>query len=381
MPCSLCDKSIDESSGSREHIIPNALGGRRVVRGFLCKDCNNETGQKWDGTLEAQLRLMALLFGVKRQDREETRAYVVEALSGAKYLLNADGTMNPAGSPYRKVEVQGGGRQIQINARSLSEAKRKLKEICAKYPQVNFDEVWATADSKAVYLDEPLKMSFDFGGELAGRSIVKSALSLAASAGFIAQHTESHRYLLHQRGEAPFGYYYARDLILDRPRQMPLHCVGVSSRNAGGQLLGYVEYFGFRRLVVRLAGRYEGPEIHTVYAIDPSTGQELNLDVDLSLSRAEVDSCFAYECIPEGALEAILHELLPVAFRRSFDRELERVVQRAWHETMRTFGVREGEELPPEKSQEFSRLMTARIMVFLERYVKRRRPEREGRSD
>lgn len=373
MPCWLCDRTIDDSLDSREHIIPNSLGGRRVVQGFLCTDCNNATGEQWDSQLEAQLRPMALMFGVKRQDGEETRAHVVQALSGAKYSLRADGTMTPAGSPYREIATPGGGRQIHIQAPSLSQAKRKLKEICAKYPDVDFDTVWATATEKRVYLDEPLMMTWDFGGEFSGRSIVKSALCLAVAAGFDVRNTESHAYLLRHPVEAPFGYYHTRDLLLERPRQLPLHCVAVSSRNTDGQLLGYVEYFGFRRMVVRIAGTYAGPEIHAIYAIDPTRGETLDMDVDLSLSRAEVDACFAYECIPDGAQEAILHELMPLALRRSFDRELARVIARTRGEVLCAFGVRDEHELTPDQWADYSQRMAAGVMTFVQPYIKRRR--------
>jgi hypothetical protein len=372
MPCALCKKDIDESSDSREHIIPNALGGRSVVRGFICRDCNSGAGCNWDSKLEAQLRSLALLFGVKRQDRKDTKPIVVQTVSGAKYWLNSDGTMNPAGSPYREVQ-KSEGRQIQISARSTADAKRKLAEVCAKYPQVNFDDAWATARSGSARLNEPLKLTLDFGGELAGRSIVKSALCLAFSAGLTAQHTEAHAYLREEAVEAPFGYYHTRDLVLNRPSQVPLHCVGVSSRNADGQLLGYVEYFGFRRMIVRLVGHYEGPEIHSVYSIDPTTGQKQNLDVELRLSRAEVESCFAYECLPEGSQETIMRDLMPLALKRSFDRERDRVIERAWREAMTALGVQEDEELSADEWQEFSRLMTQKIMEFVESHLVRHR--------
>ena len=48
MNCALCNEILDESLGSREHLILNAIGGRRKVRGVLCMRCNNTAGAEWD---------------------------------------------------------------------------------------------------------------------------------------------------------------------------------------------------------------------------------------------------------------------------------------------------------------------------------------------
>ena len=43
--CWLCDRELTET---REHIIPESMGGRKTVRGFICRNCNSETGHDWD---------------------------------------------------------------------------------------------------------------------------------------------------------------------------------------------------------------------------------------------------------------------------------------------------------------------------------------------
>jgi hypothetical protein len=46
--CALCETAITAENDSDEHLIPNALGGRRKVSGFLYRDCNSRTGEAWD---------------------------------------------------------------------------------------------------------------------------------------------------------------------------------------------------------------------------------------------------------------------------------------------------------------------------------------------
>lgn len=39
--CAVCGTSLVEENASREHVFPNAIGGRKKVRSFLCAACNN----------------------------------------------------------------------------------------------------------------------------------------------------------------------------------------------------------------------------------------------------------------------------------------------------------------------------------------------------
>lgn len=48
---------------SAEHIVANALGGRKVVRGFSCVPCNNRFGSTIDKELEEAYRFPSLLAG------------------------------------------------------------------------------------------------------------------------------------------------------------------------------------------------------------------------------------------------------------------------------------------------------------------------------
>ena len=53
--CALCQTPLTKANRTKEHIIPNAIGGRKKVRNFICKRCNDETGEKWNSALTRQL--------------------------------------------------------------------------------------------------------------------------------------------------------------------------------------------------------------------------------------------------------------------------------------------------------------------------------------
>lgn len=132
MPCVRCSNQILDSTDSAEHLILNAIGGRCTVRGVLCRDCNSRAGALWDSELARQLAGLALLFGVERQDEAVTPPQKVQTSGGQSYWLHADGSMRLAKAPYQKVARLGGGFEIQLSPRSMSEARKILKGIAKK---------------------------------------------------------------------------------------------------------------------------------------------------------------------------------------------------------------------------------------------------------
>ena len=83
MACAFCAKHLTESNASKEHVIPNAIGGRKTINNFICVDCNNSTGANWDKELVSQLRPLCTMLNINR-DRGSNRAFVVETINGRR---------------------------------------------------------------------------------------------------------------------------------------------------------------------------------------------------------------------------------------------------------------------------------------------------------
>ncbi len=65
--CTLCSCSLTADNNTEEHIIPNAIGGRKKVQGFICRTCNSESGSEWDNELARQLNPLSIHLGIRRQ--------------------------------------------------------------------------------------------------------------------------------------------------------------------------------------------------------------------------------------------------------------------------------------------------------------------------
>lgn len=93
--CALCDVVITHDNDTKEHIIPNSIGGRKKVKGFICNTCNRITGQDWDVELNNQLNYFNLLFMIKRE-RGTPASERIKTISGKEYLVHHSGVMSPS---------------------------------------------------------------------------------------------------------------------------------------------------------------------------------------------------------------------------------------------------------------------------------------------
>jgi hypothetical protein len=369
MHCVLCDCPFDEALDSNEHIIPNALGGWLKVPGVLCSTCNSRAGHEWDAELARQLNPLALFFGIARENGG-TPSQVFETLGGEKIRLHADDVMTLANPTLERTPQDDGSLRINITARTLAEAEGMLEGLQRKYPALDVSQGIATAQRHLAY-PAAIRMSLRIGGSLAGRSLVKSTVCLAAAQGVDARACDESRAFLCDNtndGRACFQFFYDHDVLVNRPPNVPLHCVAVSNRGAGGQMLGYVELYGTFRILVRLAKDYCGNDIHSVYAVDPTTGREFQTEVNLNIASDVVSSVLAREEFPGESVRIALGNVVEPRLAEKHEREFARVKEEAFALAFRDCGAKEGEELQPEHVQRIIDL----AMNKLEPYIRHR---------
>ena len=176
--CALCNVEISENNDSKEHIIPNAIGGKKKVKGFICDLCNIKSGDAWETELAKQLNSLCLLFNIKR-DRGAVPSQKFRTTGGKHLILNKDGTFDQVTPGYKEV-VNDTGVRIDISDRSYSKLKKRLRGVKRKYPQAPVDEALNDIENHAIiknkYTHDLIEFNYSFGGDEAGRSIVKSAL-------------------------------------------------------------------------------------------------------------------------------------------------------------------------------------------------------------
>lgn len=366
MTCALCDIEITTANDSKEHLIPNAIGGRKKVRGILCRTCNSTAGDKWDSELAEQLNFLTLNFSIRRQRGGEAPSQEVKTIKGEAWQVHPGGKLGLADPSCVATPTGAGGFDVQIKARTMAEARKMVEGLARKNPSIDVDAAMQGAQKHSVYLDDVLQIPFSFGGGNAGRSVVKSTLCLAVDAGVDAGDCPDGRnYLRNAGAQACFDYFYGRDLVIARPARTPMHCVAVSNKGTEGQLLGYVELYGAYRMVVRLAENYSGPDVSCSYAIDPVTTQELNVAIDLQLTRRDVADTMRHERAPLDAFRAAMESTISIFMDAQREQEWERVRDEAIDYAFKNCGATEEAGVTADHVPELTRLFLEKIAPYL----------------
>ena len=364
--CALCQTPLTVTNASKEHIFPNAIGGRKTVSDFICRRCNSESGGKWDSELAKQLQPFCTMLDVSRK-RGENQPIPVKTVSGRKLIWNTDGSLTIEKPAFDK-RIVDDKTHVSIQARSTAELRGILSGLKRTRQELNVEQLISCASSTEEYLHEPLHLSHTFGGELAGRSIIKTCLALAYDAGLSINDCEHARDYLVSNGHVCFGYYNETDPIIHRPDNTTLHCVYVSANAVTGLILAYVEYFGFQKIIACLSSNYHGPPRGHCYAINPVTGEELDIDIVLDLAKDDIAAIYDYKKINYDRARADLENMLSVWYQIDRNRAISGVVDDAIGYACTQMELEPEGIIPEDRVPEFSNLIfrkTAPLLLCL----------------
>ena len=367
--CALRGCALTADNDTVEHIILNAIGGRKKVRGFICRTCNSDSGSEWDDELAEQLNPLSIHLGIKRQ-RGNVPAQTFPTASGQSVRVNADGTMTLA-KPEVTVTTEGDTTRIHVSARSRKELRQALKGLQRKHPKlrdVDIDEVMLEAQENSYYSSDPIEIRPNFGDIRAGRSLVKSAVALVFDAGIDPSQCDlALDYLLSDDKEPCLGYYYerSRDLVVNRPAKLPFHCVHVVGRSAESTLLAYIEFYGLWRMVLCLSETYSGGDFSHTYSIDPVKGQELDITVNLDLSVSEIREAYEYKRYDETVFEEAICDVMDTVVETGFYSELGRVSEKAAIAAFAKSGAKEGDVMTEELATRLAEDIVAEMQPFI----------------
>lgn len=377
-----CGNQLTKDTATDEHVILNAIGGRKTVTGFICNTCNSKTGSSWDAELAGQLNPLSLLLGIKRQ-RGIVPSQKFPTSSGGAVELHFDRGMWITRPSY-ELTTHGNMNHLHIRARSEKELARMFRGFQRKYPslrKVSVDDVLSTARVRSHYNPDFVQIPVEIGGREAGRSLVKSALALVHDAGVDPKMCDfALNYLTAEDVQPCFGYYYSRDkdLVTNRPAGKFFHCVYVKGNPESGTILGYVEFYGLHRMVLCLSKSFFGEAFTNLYAIDPIRGEELLLDIDLNLSISDIRSVLDGQKYDGEVLMTVIDNIFRFIIEADFKKEFRRVRESAWEKALESFDAGNDEYLTNEDIRQLVARFIEELTPFLRHNIERfRRSPRE----
>jgi HNH endonuclease len=370
MPCMICGDPITPGTDSKDHAIPNSVGGWLKVPDFVHADCDNQAGETWDAELSKQMHALCLIFGVVRE-RGETQPLKTVTTAGEKLTIQPDGSLKLTDPKFSKTPTEQGA-AISFTARDEKEARTMLTGLKRTFPNLDVEGLLAQAERVTSYPEGLVHHEFTFGGEQGGRSMVKTAAAFARYLGVPTTACDvAAAYLRDEKAKPPFGYYFVADLIENRPIGVPFHCVAVSGDPQTGLLLAYVEYFGAVRIVACLSENYGGPKVNGSYAVDPTSGNTLDLKVAMPFDRTELQAIYNYERAPLEGHKAALDAVLGPAMARQQQEAQNIAVADAVEYAFANCGAKPGDMLTPEQKRRLPGLVTQRLMPYLQRRMVR----------
>lgn len=363
--CAFCSCQLTKENDSNEHVIPNAIGGRRKVKGFICRSCNNSVGNDWDSELAKQYHWLSLYSGIKRE-RGEVPSKTIKTALGDELKLLPNRSMIP-----NKIAFENNNGNIRCTVGTNEQLNTIIKQLLKNYSFLNKEDILNKTVKSEHPLDSAIREELKFGGPLAGRSYVKTAIAFASSLGLLSIVDQSTiAYLTNNIDESPpFAFFYLRDLVLNRPEDNIFHCVTIYGDPVSKRLVGYIEYFGLSRVVVRLNDSYTGDEIKSVYAIDPVSGKDAHIIVDLKLTDEEYLAVKNNTSMPLAEYEQAANKSMKIISSIAFNHDVSIEIEKAFVFAFEHLGYKQNDVLKPEHVNEFSRIFTEQVMPFLMRYM------------
>ena len=306
--CLMCEEQLTEVNDSREHIIPNSIGGFKKTKGFICIRCNGKAGETWDAALSKEMNKLSLFFRIER-DRGDNKRELIETTAGEK-LIYGKGSLEFYRPKIDIAPVDTGGVRLSISAKDMAQARQILEGQKRKYKSIDVDEMLKQATSSLTYPRGAMHFDLQWNQDGAGRSWVKTALALINESGFNPSDCLNATNYLLRDGEPCFGYYYKDDLVKNRPVGIPLHCILVIADKSNKTIQGYLEYFGMLRVVFNLSDSYEGESYKIGYAIDPKTGNEILIDFDFQFSKEEIEDIYDYKYYDSEVQKKIMGDVI-----------------------------------------------------------------------
>lgn len=135
-------------------------------------------GRSPGGTAPAPLPVAGRSEGAGRAAKLEGRDQRRRGLT-----IGPNGTLSRSAPGFKTFPSPSGGTQYRIEARTMEEARHRVSDLKRKHPEIDVEATLAGAQMVETYPQGWVRHDLSIGGDLAGRSMVKSCLAWAFANG------------------------------------------------------------------------------------------------------------------------------------------------------------------------------------------------------
>ncbi|GAA4449141.1 HNH endonuclease [Rurimicrobium arvi] len=264
------------------------MGGKLKSSNLLCNECNSKIGHEADGELAQQFQFMSGYLQVKRDNGKIPTTKGGKLADGTRIDL-IDGIRPRFASPKYEATPIADGFCYNVVARDEVEMRSILTGLKRKHPNLDIEDAMKAVNHKKERLNEHISFSQTFGGELAFRSIAKSALNFyMLNKGSREQVLDLISYVSGQIKLDVVKHFHSKKNSYRKDANEIIHLLHVVAKRREKLLYCYVEFFSTHSYLVLLSSDYCGPNRSHTYAYNLLTGKEVNKVVDLNLTASEI---------------------------------------------------------------------------------------------
>ena len=370
--CVLCKTQLSENE-KPEHILLDALGGRKVTRDVLCSICNNKMGAGPDKDLAESVASLRTIANLKSGSRKKAPSLLVKPLTGEAYELSPEGTPTPKiQKPLDFGEDEAGNKTLSITARDEGQLEQLLEAAVSalKLPVGSREAFKSKARQEAMVKSYP---AAQFRGQIqlgSGRSkeaMVKACLVLWAEYVGNAEvcsdrYDAAREFALYSTMPPSDNFTFGTDT-----REMPklpegfgenANVIWVGSNDAG-VVRGYFNLYGAAGWTFKLCEASQRRNQQTVLISDPVDQSQWVCGPEHAgiLNFDWVGVRPRYEDIDWSVAQAKIAALMAHGHQKMQDHAFSQIVQ----ETFNEFGIEMDGYVPNERIPELSKRLAHKL--------------------
>jgi hypothetical protein len=178
--CIFCDNSLTRDT-KPEHILLNALGGRKTTTRVVCSECNGAFGSTIDDEIAQQVIVLRNMLHLNSGSGRAPP--MLKNIGAGSDVLNltSDGRPELVAKPFTIRKLEDGRFDLEIKVKSPEEAAQYIPHIAAQLgctDQQVLEILSSGTGTLTARKPDTVHHNLSFGGALALRSVAKSSLVL-----------------------------------------------------------------------------------------------------------------------------------------------------------------------------------------------------------
>lgn len=367
--CIFCENELAKDT-KPEHILLNALGGRKVTREIDCSDCNGQFGSTIDNEVAQQVAVLRNMLHLDSgTGKAPPRLKNIQAGNDV-ITFTSDGIPELVIKPFSITELDDGRVDLQLIGKSPESVARYIPHIAAQLgcsAELVLQLLKSAAATSTTKRPDTVHHRLGFGGPEALRSIAKSSLVLwALSVG--NEHVRSTPYNAVRRFILEGDEAFNLDRVHLDSRQLPhaeklkekygevFNLIYVKSDEAGRVIAHFTLYniVSWQIVLAEIGGTPHMREGLISNPLDPATWSDVIAE--------EIDIDFAWLASPDHDL-AHASERFNAVVKHYFDTEKPLELSRMIDEAFAKHGITDDHE-PISDPEVFNKIVFEALQRF-----------------